>query len=321
MASLEQSKYMYTWNKWTNSSLIDQIKLIVIICTLQLSLACITVHVEEPRAIKCESIGKINPEFRLQREPEFHTNSKLRPKHYQKIIAGFIPAQPVFNTGIPFCFRYICDRDITPWAIGDWAYWPSEPDFMQQHFLPSILPEETQARIWQTYDTLARKLINFGFDYQFLDIEVFVCDDGEVRLMEANPRMSTVFIPQYLCVMRADPLETLLDSLQGKRHLQRIEFTGKHSSTVFLPTLISGRVSDIMDVERAKSMENLVLDVEDDQMVEVASHTSTGTYLGHAWLFGDSREDLLRKHQELYAILFKTNPLPSEQIDQAVPSD
>lgn len=152
---------------------------------------------------------------------------------------------------------------------------------------------------------MAHRLVQAGFDNQFLDIEFFLGEDGDVRLQEVNARLATLQVPGFLCVMTPDPIEALLDILRGEQP-RVVEFTGKHSSSAYLFTFESGKVSDIIDVELAKSMEHLAFHVKPEQEIKVAS--DTGTLLGCTVLLGDSREEVLKKHKELCASLFKKDP-------------
>ena len=149
---------------------------------------------------------------------------------------------------------------------------------------------------------IAQKLLQFGFNNQFLNMEFFVCEDGDVRLIEVNGRMSAVQIPSYLEILSSgDAIGALLDILRGEKP-QEFEFTGIHSAFVYLTTLVSGKLNDIIHVGEANSMEYLTLLVQPDNYIKVVS--GTGSLFGYTYVFGDSREDILKKHKEIWEHLF-----------------
>ena len=171
---------------------------------------------------------------------------------------------------------------------------------------PSILPDNIQAKLWDAYDAIAQKLVHFGFNNQFLNMEFFVCKDSDVRLIEVNGRMPSEAIPSYLEILSSgDAIEALLDILCGEKP-QEFEFTGMHSALVYLTTLVSGKLSDIINVAEANSMEYLTLQVKPDDYIKVVS--DTGSLFGYTHIFGDSHEDILKKHKEIWERLLKEDP-------------
>ena len=171
---------------------------------------------------------------------------------------------------------------------------------------PSILPDNIQAKLWDAYDAIAQKLVHFGFNNQFLNMEFFVCKDGDVRLIEVNGRMTSEMIPSYLEILSSgDTIGALLDILCGEKP-QEFAFTGMHSALVYLTTLVPGKLSDIIHVGEAKSMEYLTLQVQPDNYIKVVS--GTRSMFGYIHIFGDSHEDIIRKHKEIWERLFKKDP-------------
>ena len=153
---------------------------------------------------------------------------------------------------------------------------------------------------------ITQKLLQFGFNNQFLNMEFFVCEDGDVRLIEVNGRMSAVQIPSYLEILSSgDAIGALLDILRGEKP-QEFEFTGMHSALVILTTLVSGKLSDIIHVGEASSIEYLTLLVQPDDYIKVVS--GTGTAFGYTHVFGHSREDIIKRHKDIWERLFKKDP-------------
>ena len=153
----------------------------------------------------------------------------------------------------------------------------------------------------------ANRLIKYGYDNQFVNIQLFFCKNGDIRLLEINGRMLSICIP--MCrqsLSPGDSLEALVQVVSGaKPPVPRP--TGVHSAVVELRCMISGKASDIIDFEAAKSMKDVMLSVKPDAFIS-SNDVNTFTECGLAYLFADSRHDILEQLDQLYSKLFKQNP-------------
>ena len=65
----------------------------------------------------------------------------------------------------------------------------SHPETVKGCRLPTSMDQSTQNNVWKVFQTAVEKQINFGFDDQFVNAEVFVFPNGSIKIMEVNPRM------------------------------------------------------------------------------------------------------------------------------------
>ena len=151
------------------------------------------------------------------------------------------------------------------------------------------------------------RLIQNGFDNQFINIQLFLCKNGDVRLLEVNGRMSTVCVP--MCQSSLSPGDTIQAQLSVALGIQpqAPRFTGVHSAFVEIRITISGKADEIIDFTVAEAMQNVELYVTRDDYIQPVG--DGGKECGVAYVTADSREEIMRKHSELYHKLFKKHPM------------
>lgn len=141
-----------------------------------------------------------------------------------------------------------------------------------------------------------------------MDMQLFLCKDGDVRLLEVNGRMTSVCSP--ICqksLTSGDTIAAQLRVARGEKP-QTPHPTGVHSAYVSIRSTISGKASDIFDFKAAESMGNVNMHVDPDCYIQPVG--DGGKSCGSAYLFANSRKELLQKHQEFYkSKLFKKHPL------------
>ena len=82
--------------------------------------------------------------------------------------------------------------EVIPWGIHDNFYWPHKPLSVLGWGCPSQVDSMLQSRIWQVMQTTAGLLKKYGYKDQFLNAEVFVWKNGDVKILELNPRIPQV---------------------------------------------------------------------------------------------------------------------------------
>lgn len=152
------------------------------------------------------------------------------------------------------------------------------------------------------------RLAQYGFDYQFVNIQLFLCKNGDFKLLEINGRMTAVCSP--ICqrsLFPGDTIEAQLRLARGEKP-RTPHPTGVHSAYVSIRSTISGKASDIIDFKVAETMENINMHVDPDFYIQPVGDGGKG--FGGAYLFANSRKELLQKHCEFYkSKLFKKHPL------------
>ena len=140
-----------------------------------------------------------------------------------------------------------------------------------------------------------------------MNMQLFLCKNGDVRLLEINGRMTTVCSP--LCqksLTSGDTIEAQLRLAQGEKP-PPAKLTGVHSAYVSIRSTISGKANEIIDFQVAESMENVNLHTGPDEYIQPVG--DGGKSVGGAYLFADSREEIWQKHRDLYKRLFKKHPI------------
>ena len=95
----------------------------------------------------------------------------------------------------------VSKKKIVPWVLNDNIYWPHRPLCFLGVGLPSRLSAVVQNKVWALMDHLMNTLIKYGYDNQFLNAELIIFDDGKMKIMEINGRMSAQCIPIYSQVL------------------------------------------------------------------------------------------------------------------------
>ena len=132
-------------------------------------------------------------------------------------------------------------------------------------------------------------------------------EDGSIRLMEVNPRPTMAFCKAYCEVLHnGNYIDTCLQINRGIRPKDP-DFKGKCLAFVPMNCMISGKIEDIVDFEAVDSLPNVSCKVTRGKYIK--SMGDSGIYILIGNLVGSSREELLRKHEELYEQLFKIHPM------------
>ncbi|XP_070576150.1 uncharacterized protein [Ptychodera flava] len=171
-------------------------------------------------------------------------------------------------------------------------------------FVPSGVAQKEETRIKKLADTVVTKLIQKGFNDQFLDIEFFVLPNGEYKLLEVNGRLDGGMA--ILCRQLfndEDLLQGLLKLGSGVNLAERTP-NGLHGMWGFVDSFASGRAEDILDY------------YEISKIPEVTVYYSPGDYipitpdmycinLATTYLVGRTREELIRKHYDICRRILK----------------
>lgn len=103
-----------------------------------------------------------------------------------------------------------------------------------------------------------------------------------------------------------DTIQAQLNVALGQQP-QEPRFTGVHSAFVEIRVTVSGKADEIIDFTVAETMDNLELYVTRDEYIQPVG--DGGKECGVAYLISDSREQIMRKHSELYQNLFRKHPM------------
>ncbi|KAI8487820.1 hypothetical protein Bbelb_345580 [Branchiostoma belcheri] len=84
----------------------------------------------------------------------------------------------------------VVDKEIVPWTITDELRFDHQEAKFMTVIAPTSEPADLQERIWDVYMGVMTRMVQFGFNNCFTNIEVFRMKDGQLRLCEVNARGS-----------------------------------------------------------------------------------------------------------------------------------
>ena len=186
----------------------------------------------------------------------------------------------------------VFEGEIIHWMISDSLYHKNYPSIYLAVAYPTQVSTDTQDKVWKLYDEIASKMIEYGFDNQFVNMEIFVLEDGNVQLMEVNPRLG---VNVSLCsgaIMNQNAIEALLKMGQGI-HPGKPVANGRHAFYAYISTLGCGRCGDFLDY----SCPDIVPLANPDDYVDGSAES--GGVLARVCLEGGSREEVTDKYKSI----------------------
>ncbi|XP_066270658.1 uncharacterized protein [Branchiostoma lanceolatum] len=127
--------------------------------------------------------------------------------------------------------------------------------------MPSTLSDMMQTRLWGGFDKVVGRMVDHGFNNQFVHVDYFILADGQIKLIEVNARMSGNLSGLYTaCLAGPLPLQTYLGLCCGVRPAPPVP-TGR--AALNLPLQVhenyTGKAGDMVNLSE---VENLREDLE-----------------------------------------------------------
>ena len=187
---------------------------------------------------------------------------------------------------------YVFNGEAIHWSLSDNLYWKKKPRCCFGTAHPSALSESTQREVWKLFDAVVTRMVGFGFNNSFVNVEVFVLDSGEVRLMEVNPRRggSSVLCSREV-FKDGDIILAELKLMEGIQPGPPVP-NGKHAFQGYFTTCGSGKAKDLFDF--SFTYPGIIEEVSPDEFVDGSGES--GTTLGSICLSGGSREEILENY-------------------------
>ena len=193
--------------------------------------------------------------------------------------------------------------EILIWGICDSHYFSSKPECFADFTFPSTLPESIQANLKLAYEQIVQQLIEYGFDNQFVDVEFFVSEEGEIKIMEINGRMIPVSASLYRqCLNQGDPYTALIEIGMGYQP-KTPTLNGKVGGIFYITTFGEDLAQNLFDFEMAYSLPNLEIRVTPEQ--EITEISTSGFALATVNLVGNSYEEIHQQANNLRRQLLK----------------
>ena len=193
----------------------------------------------------------------------------------------------------------VFEGEIICWAISDNLYYKTKPSSFIAVAHPTALSQSLQTKVWKLFDYVVQKLIGYGFNNQFVNLEVFVLEDGDVKLMEVNPRAGMNISLYSSEVFDQSSMEALLKIGQGI-HPGIPVANGHHAFWGVISTTGSGEAKEFLDF----GYPGIVPLVQPNDHVNGSAEA--GGILAQVCLIGDSRDEVMDKWRTIcHSVLLK----------------
>ena len=184
----------------------------------------------------------------------------------------------------------VSNGEILIWGISDSHYYTSKPECFADFTFPSTLPEAIQEELKRAYETIVQKLIEYGFDNQFVDVEFFVSDKGEIKVMEINGRMIPISAALYRqCLNQGDPYTALIQIGMGCRP-KIPTVNGLVGGIFYITTFGKDMAKNLLDFEKANGLPNIEMRVTPQQ--KITEIGASGCALATVNLVGNSYAEI-----------------------------
>lgn len=197
----------------------------------------------------------------------------------------------------------VSNGEILIWGISDSHYFVSQPECFANFTFPSTLPESIQAQLKLAYQEIVKQLMEYGFDNQFVDVEFFVSEQEEIKIMEINGRMIPISASLYRqCLNQGDPYTALIQI--GMGYQPKIPtLNGLVGGIFYITTFGQDLAKNLFDFEIAQSLSNLEIRVIPEQ--EITETSASGFPLATVNLVGNSYEEIHQQANSLRKQLLK----------------
>ncbi|NEQ81907.1 MAG: hypothetical protein F6K26_17130, partial [Moorea sp. SIO2I5] len=179
----------------------------------------------------------------------------------------------------------------------------SKPECFADFTFPSTLPESIQAKLNRAYKEILQRLIEYGFDNQFVDVEFFVSHKGEIKVMEINGRMIPISASLYRqCLNQGDPYTALIQIGMGCQP-KTPTLNGLVGGIFYITTFGKDIAENLIDFEIANSIHHLEMRVTPEE--KITDIGASGFPLATVNLVGNSYDEIHQKANSLRRQLLK----------------
>lgn len=184
---------------------------------------------------------------------------------------------------------YVADGKIYHWSIFDHLYSQIKPRYYLGAFYPTRLSTSAQQKIWNLHDAVVHRMIDFGFNNDFVNVETFLPDSGEVKLVEVNPRQGGNLHISGEVFRDGNIIEAQLKLAQGVSPKPPVP-NGRFGLHGFIRTCGCGTAKEFYNFSNSTSFPQESPDQEIDGCGE------SGADIGQALVHGNSYEEVMEKY-------------------------
>ncbi|XP_078590224.1 uncharacterized protein LOC144870258 [Branchiostoma floridae x Branchiostoma japonicum] len=206
----------------------------------------------------------------------------------------------------------VVGREVVHWPITDELRFDDQDAKFDCILSPSSEPEDVQRRMREIYDGVMSRMLQFGFNHGFTNIEVFKMRDGQLRLCEVNARGSKLLQAIYKAShTNVNQDWVYLAAGRGVRPVGPTE-TGRYGMGYpvrFRALDKPGNLVDFNQVEKLKSQDPDVtfslylVEGPDDDVTSFAG--SAGNCFLFVHTYGGSREAVINKLADVLQLIVK----------------
>ncbi|XP_006817869.2 uncharacterized protein LOC102804887, partial [Saccoglossus kowalevskii] len=163
---------------------------------------------------------------------------------------------------------------------------------------PAPLSNDDTKRLWKLTDAITSKMIDHGFNNQFLHCEFFMID-GDFKLVEVNGRIDPSLPPVYNIVYEnGDSWQALLHLGSGKK-VTAPKHNGMLGMCGYIQTFAADIAENLLDFDEVAKHPIMMRTLcSPKEMVEQTSDIYA-TALAETCLTGYTVDDLIKRHHEL----------------------
>ena len=192
----------------------------------------------------------------------------------------------------------VFNEQIIFWGLTDNIYFSSKPECFNACIYPSSLPEFIQENIRQSYSQIVHRLIDLGYDNQFVNVEFFVFEDGSLKVMEVNSRVFGQIRPIYVqCLEDGDQFAALIEICCGHRP-KTPKPNGLFGGNFYVNTFADDITENLVNFEIADRHPEFTMNVSPGNYV-CGSKRNQGFRLAYIDLVATTVEELYYQADEL----------------------
>ncbi|XP_078573754.1 uncharacterized protein LOC144860431 isoform X2 [Branchiostoma floridae x Branchiostoma japonicum] len=200
----------------------------------------------------------------------------------------------------------VVNGSIVHWVITDTLRFDEQDARFVSMILPTTADDDLQNKIWEFYDAVMTRMIQFGFDNSFANIEVFKMKDGEIRLCEVNARASRHHHALYSrCLEHGRMDDAIMSAGCGIQVFPPVP-TGKHGimyPVYFQALETPGNLLYFDELKADSDVDFLLFSRPDDEVVDLLSNFPQ--QLCTVLTFGETREVVVKKLTDVLQLIVK----------------
>ena len=189
------------------------------------------------------------------------------------------------------------------WSVSDHYYHKADRPILDCYSMPSTLPQNVQDQLKSCAISAAQ---NHKINNSFYNVEIWLRDDGSVKITEVNGRFTSVWHRLHDKSLGASQYKAALElATDGyvKTTPQKKTESNKFGCQFHVVSFEEGYLNELIDLELANTLPHRVMYFQENKMV--TQKNSNGTSLMEFDIFGDSFEEAYQKGNALRKRLLK----------------